>query len=77
MSMSKYASQADYWRAQYSELLNRKATLLKALRDLVKDLELRAEMRGEDSVVPCGNTVYVQAKDALEAEGEPDGDTGR
>jgi hypothetical protein len=50
MSMSKYASQADYWKAKYSELLNRKAELLNALRPFALWADSMYTLKDDDKV---------------------------
>ena len=53
-------------RRAFEEALSRLEERTKLLRDVRKDLELRAEIAGEDSVVPLGNTLYARLVDATE-----------
>ena len=45
--------------------LEERTTLLREVR---KDLELRATIKGDDSVVPLGNTLYARLVDATEPQ---------
>jgi siroheme synthase len=55
--------------AMYRRARDERDALRAALTDLLNDLEERAPLNIEKSprVVACGNSVYVQAKAALEA----------
>lgn len=55
-------------QAEIDRLASKLEERTKLLRDVRKDLELRAEIKGDDSVVPLGNTLYARLVDATEPQ---------